>query len=119
LRNGGFHFLIGETKDFYMSKPHKPGASHAGNVFRFTLTGLIVFSLTLMAGSAFIAWKLTVVSRPRPEDSFAVDSKDKTSSIHVGPWGELLLRDISLERPEKWLRPNRRYGHSTVSSPKE
>lgn len=86
-----------------MSKPHKPGASHAGNVFRFTLTGLIVFSLTLMAGSAFIAWKLTVVSRPRPEDSFAVDSKDKTSSIHVGPWGELLLRDISLERPVEYL----------------
>jgi hypothetical protein len=64
---------------------------------------LIVFSLTLMAGSAFIAWKLTVVSRPRPEDSFAVDSKDKTSSIHVGPWGELLLRDISLERPVEYL----------------
>ena len=86
-----------------MSKLTKPGASHAGNVFRFTLAGLIVFSLALMAGSAFIAWKLTVATRPRLADTFAVDPKDKTSSVHAGAWGELLTRDISLERPVEYL----------------
>jgi len=86
-----------------MSKFTKPGASHAGNVFRFTLTGLIVFSLALMAGSAFIAWKLTVTTRTKLADTFAVDPKDKTSSVHIGAWGELLTRDISLERPVEYL----------------
>jgi hypothetical protein len=86
-----------------MSKIVKPGSSAAGNVFRFSLTGLIVFSLALMAGSAFVAWKLTVVTHPKLAETFAVDSKDKSSSVHDGPWGELLLRDISLERPVEYL----------------
>ena len=86
-----------------MSKPHKLGAGHLGNVFRFNLTGLIVFSLTLMGGASLITYKLTAVNHAKLAESFARDPKDKTSSVHVGPWGELLLREISLERPVEYL----------------
>jgi hypothetical protein len=86
-----------------MSKPHKPGAGHAGNVFRFTLPGLILFSLALMAGSAFITWKLVSVSHAKLAETFAVDSRDPSSSVHVGAWGSLLLRNIALERPAEYL----------------
>ena len=87
-----------------MSRPPKPGASHAGNVFRFTLTGLIIFSLALMGGSAFIACKIAGRSRPNlTEDTFAVNPKDKSRSVHVGAWGELITRDIELERPAEFL----------------
>jgi hypothetical protein len=86
-----------------MSKPHKPGLGHTGNIFRFNLTGLILFSLALMAGSAVITWRLVVVSRPKLAATYAVDPRDKTRSVRVGPWGELLMRDISLERPAEYL----------------
>jgi hypothetical protein len=86
-----------------MSKPTKSGASHVGNVFRFTLSGLIIFSLSLIAGTAFLTCKLTAVNRPKLAEAFAEDAKDKSRSLHSGPWGNLLLRDISLERPVEYL----------------
>jgi hypothetical protein len=86
-----------------MSKPNKPGLGHTGNVFRFNLTGLIVFSLALMTGAAFITAKLAVISRPKLAETFAIDPNDKSRSVHVGPWGELITRDISLERPAEYL----------------
>ena len=86
-----------------MSKPHKPGLGHTGNVFRFNLTGLIIFSLALLAGSSAITYKLVAISRPKLADTFAMDTSDTTRSVHAGPWGELLMRDISLERPAEYL----------------
>src|ERR1035441_9866449 len=87
-----------------MSKPTKPGVSHAGSVFRFTLAGLIVFSLALFAGASFIGYKLAAGTRQDLKaDTFAVNPKDKTRSVHVGPWGELITRDIELERPAEYL----------------
>jgi hypothetical protein len=32
-----------------------------------------------------------------------VDPKDKSRSVHVGAWGELITRDIELERPAEYL----------------
>ena len=32
-------------------------------------------------------------------DTFAVDPNDKSRTVHVGPWGELISRNIILERP--------------------
>ena len=86
-----------------MSRPPKTGASHAGNVFRFTLSGLIIFSLALMAGAAAIAFTLAERSRPKLADAFAVNPNDKSQSIHAGPWGQLITRDIQLERPAEFL----------------
>lgn len=82
-----------------MAKPQKPTNTERANLFRFNLMGLIVFSLALMAGTAFIDNKFHQ-SRPRKlADPFVVDPNDKTRSDHVGPWGELVTRDIILERP--------------------
>lgn len=82
-----------------MSKSRQKEPGHSGNVFRFTLTGLILFSVFLMAATAFIDNKL-YLRRPRKlADTFAVDPKDKSRTVRVGPWGELVTRDIVLERP--------------------
>ena len=72
-------------------------------MFQFTLAGLIIFSLALIAGATFIGFKLATGNHPRLAEAFAVDPKDKTRSIHVGPWGELITRDIGLERPAEFL----------------
>jgi len=86
-----------------MSKKRKLEAAQASNVFQFTLAGLVIFSLALIGGSSLVAYKLSAVSRRELVDSFAVDPKDKSRSIHAGPWGELITRDISLERPVEYL----------------
>ena len=73
-------------------------------MFRFTLSGLIVFSLALVGGGSFITLKLAGKTRPDLKaDTFAVNPNDKTRSVHVGPWGELITRDIQLERPVEYL----------------
>ena len=86
-----------------MKKSKQGESARPGNVFQFTLAGLVVFSLALLAGSSAIAYKLAAANQPKLADAFAVDPKDKTRSIHVGPWGELVTRDIELERPAEFL----------------
>jgi len=87
-----------------MSKFKKREAAQAANVFQFTLAGLIVFSLALIGASSFIGFKLAARSKPDlTQDTFAVNPKDKSRSVHVGAWGELLTRDIELERPAEYL----------------
>ena len=70
-----------------MKMSRKPAADRAGNVIHFNLTGLIVFSLALMVGSAFITYKLVARNRPAPADASTVDTADKTRAVHAGPWG--------------------------------
>ena len=86
-----------------MSRSRKQESASAANVFQFTLAGLIIFIFVLVAGAAFLTYKFAVVSRPKLAETFAVDPKDKSRSIHVGAWGELVTRDISLERPVEYL----------------
>lgn len=86
-----------------MARRNQREAGQVGNTFQFTLAGIIIFSLSLMAGTALLTYKLAAVSRPKPADAFAQDPTDKTRSVHTGPWGELLMRDISLERPVEYL----------------
>jgi hypothetical protein len=86
-----------------MSRPRKPESGAAANVFQFSLTGLIIFSLALLAGTAFVTSRLVAVTRPKLAETFAIDPKDKSRSVHVGPWGELITREISLERPVEYL----------------
>jgi hypothetical protein len=86
-----------------MAKCNQRESGQVGNVFQFTLAGIIIFSLSLVAGTAFVTYKLAAVSRPKPADAFAVDPNDKSRSVHAGPWGELLMHDISLERPAEYL----------------
>jgi hypothetical protein len=86
-----------------MSKRSQKESAQTSNVMHFTLAGLIMFSLALMAGASAIAYKLAAGNRPKLTDTFAVDPKDKSRSVHVGPWGELITRDIELERPAEFL----------------
>ena len=86
-----------------MSKRNQKESAQASNVMHFTLTGLIVFSLALMGGASAIAYKLAAGNRPKLTDTFAVDPDDKSRSVHVGAWGELITRDIELERPAEFL----------------
>jgi hypothetical protein len=86
-----------------MARRNQREAGQVGNTFQFTLAGIIIFSLCLIAGAAFITSRLVAVSRPKLVETFAVDPKDKTRSVYSGPWGELVTRDISLERPAEYL----------------
>ena len=88
-----------------MKKSRKLESAQTSNAFQFTLAGLIVFSLALMLGASVIAYKLAAANRPKLTDDFAVDPKDKSRTVHVGPWGEMIVRDIELERPAEFLTP--------------
>jgi hypothetical protein len=86
-----------------MSKHQRSQESgHATNSFQFTLAGLVIFSLALMGGSSFITWKLSQRGAVRTEP-YAVDTKDKSSTVHSGAWGTLLTRDIELQRPAEYV----------------
>ncbi len=83
-----------------MAKPRKDNGQDSGNYFRFNLFGLILFSMCLVAGTALTVGKF-FGGRQQPF-SFAVpdpDRPDKTTFTSQGPWGELLVQKIKLERP--------------------
>jgi len=90
-----------------MAKAKKNNESDAPNSFRFNLTGLILFSLCLIAGAAFVTGKF--FNRDTKQYSFAenvfpnTDTDDKSIYTRVGPWGELLVRNIQLERPMEYI----------------
>jgi hypothetical protein len=86
-----------------MARRNQRETGQVGNAFQFTLAGIIIFSLCLIAGAAFLTYKLAAVSRTSSSDVFARDPGDKSHSIHAGPWGELNMHDISLERPVEYL----------------
>src|ERR1035437_3914102 len=77
------------------------------NSFRFSLAGLIIFSLFLIAGSAMVSCRL-FDAKPKSY-SFAQndipdpDIQDKNLFTHLGPWGELLTQNIKLERPAEYI----------------
>ena len=93
----------GKIFGIFMGKVDEREPAQASNVIQFTLVGLIVFSLTLIGGSAFIGCKLTTRNQPTRVQAFITDPNDKTQSVHVGPWGALVTRDIDLERPAEYL----------------
>jgi hypothetical protein len=102
-----------------MGKPGKTSmpeatVSRPPNTIHFNLTGLVIFSVILMAGAAFITLKMAGANRPKLAESFAVDPHDKSRSIHVGAWGELITRDIQLERPDEYLS-----GETTAPTPEK
>jgi len=86
-----------------MSKLEQRESAHVSNVFQFSLVGLIIFSLTIIGGSAFVGYKLTAVNKPTLVQAFVTNPNDKTQSVHVGPWGTLIMRDIDLECPAEYL----------------
>jgi hypothetical protein len=64
---------------------------------------MILFSLALIGGAALTTFKLTAKTGHELAESLVVDPHDKSRSVHAGPWGELITRDIELERPVEFL----------------
>ena len=89
-----------------MSRRDRTESAKVGNVFQFTLVGLVIFSLALIAAASFISYKLAAINRPRPSDFFMVNPDDKSRSVHDGPWGTLVERKIQLARPVEYLMDN-------------
>lgn len=90
-----------------MAKFKKNNEAEAVNSFRFSLTGLIIFSLFLMAVTVLVSNKL-FEAKPKPyafADNDIPDPahQDKDIFIHNGPWGELLTQNIKLERPAEYV----------------
>lgn len=88
-----------------MAKTYGNSDSGSGNHFRFNLIGLIFFSLCLMAAASFITAKFYIVRQLSYGTHLIADPDDpgKTIKTHDGPWGELLVRDIQLERPAELI----------------
>ena len=86
-----------------MSRRDRTESAKAGNAFQFTLVGLIVFSVALIAAASFIGYKLGAINRPKPSDFFLVNPDDRSRSVHDGPWGTLTERKIQLEKPVEYL----------------
>jgi hypothetical protein len=94
-----------------MAKPKRSSAEtealESPNLFRFNLAGLLAFSLCLMAGTALVSSRL-FSARPK-EISFVADNipdpdnQDKSTFTHKGPWGEMLVQNIKLERPVEYV----------------
>ena len=97
-----------------MAKPKRNEETGPTNSFRFNLPGLIFFSLCLVIGTALATGKF--FNRPARPVSFAEiptpDQQDKSTYTRQGPWGELLVRNIKLERPTEYIT-------SELSAPQE
>ena len=88
----------------------------APNSFRFNLAGLIIFSLFLIAGSALISSRI-LDAKPKPHSFVENDipepeHQDKDTYIHQGPWGELLVQNIKLERPAEYIAVEEKISHA-------
>jgi hypothetical protein len=86
-----------------MRKAAKRPPAERGNIIQFTLPGLIVFTLALVLCASVITCKLTQAKSRNLAETLVVDAKDKSSTVHAGPWGILITRDIELERPLEYL----------------
>ena len=82
----------------------KTESGQSGSLIQFTLSGLILFSLALMAGTSFITYKLGATT-PHPQvfAGHGADPQDKAESMETGPWGDLVTHNIALERPAEYL----------------
>jgi len=90
-----------------MAKFKKNNETVPVNSIHFSLAGLLIFSLGLMAGTALLSNRV-FHAKPKPF-SFAnntipdPDAQDKNLFTHKGPWGELLTQNIKLERPAEYI----------------
>jgi hypothetical protein len=96
-----------------MKTPKQNAGDRPANSFRFNLFGLIAFSLCLICGTAFFTSKL--LSRRHRPQSFArrvipdADQQDEHIYTRQGPWGELLIQNMELERPAEYIAAEVKY----------
>jgi len=94
-----------------MANTNKDTDAEVTSNYRFSLYGLILFSLCLMAATAVISSRLynttpkvapVVVAKP---PAVVPDVQVGAQTSHKGPWGELITQDIKLERPIEYISP--------------
>ena len=90
-----------------MARLKKSSETEPVNAFRFSLSGLLIFSLALILGTGLVAsrWfdaKSKAYSFAK-NDLPDPDAQDKNMFTHKGPWGELLTQNIKLERPAEYI----------------
>jgi hypothetical protein len=90
-----------------MAKRRNGNDDSSPNKFRFNLTGLIVLCVCLTAGSLILGAKLlgarqNTAAGPGREMPSPGEIDEFTFS-RKGPWGELLIQNINLERPAEYL----------------
>ena len=79
------------------------------NVFRFNLPGLAVFSTALVLTGSALTYAMRDVRLPAARMSTSDrasepnERRERRGRSLKGPWGELLVRDIEIERPEEYI----------------
>jgi hypothetical protein len=90
-----------------MSKLKNGNGTGSAKVFRFSLTRFIILCLCLISAASFITGKVVGARQKYPagpaQDVSDVTRHEQHIVTQQGPWGELLSRDISLERPAEYL----------------
>jgi len=90
-----------------MARLKKNNETEPVNAFRFSLIGLLLFSLVLIAGTGLVASRLfDAKSKPysfAKNDVPDPDTQDNNMFTRKGPWGELLTQNIKLERPAEYI----------------
>src|SRR3974377_2014553 len=103
-----------------MAKPKAGNNGETIHSFRFSLAGLVIFSVALVAGTGRVIYRGAVgagtglvrcgVTDRRPKGNFfnaepmgEPAQVDKERLARVGPWGELLTQNITLKRPPEYL----------------
>jgi hypothetical protein len=82
-----------------------------GNVIQFSLGGLIAFAVSIVLASGFLFLGLTEVGSAESKgkaglpDFFRDDAGnvEPKPSGDLPPWGELMTRDIEMERPGEYI----------------
>jgi len=81
-----------------------PKISHSPTV-RFSVVGLIGFSMSLVVTTGLLTWFVVRHNPPTiapPKDAAVAASEDAPLPAVVPPWGELVERDIMLDRPDEY-----------------
>ena len=73
-----------------------------GTLIQFTLSGLVIFSVSLVAVSAWLTYALTTRGFTRGSAATPTATTADTPGV-VGPWGELKTSNIQLERPKEYV----------------
>jgi hypothetical protein len=95
-----------------MSKPKNGKGPASAKVFRFSLPGLIALCLGLVAVSCLVSNAVVGACRRHAaglaQAGPAATGQRGDVAITEGPWGELVTRDVTLERPAEYLNEDLR-----------
>src|SRR5437016_325910 len=84
------------------SKKSSGASENTGTIIRFTLTSFTGFCLALVAGALLFSYALNRFPGFHPHPTAAQASAGVVIG-KPGPWGEFMVQQIQLERPQEYL----------------